>query len=1255
MHPNHRSSSRVSHTWLKVSAVVLWIWILTPGGINAQTVPQFQIRIMPLGDSITEGCCEGGAPPIGDPRNGGYRDELLDGLRNAGINANFVGTLRSLPAHGFDADPDFDADHEGHPGYRADQIADNVYGWLVKTRPDIVLLHIGTNDVEANRYGDGPLERFWRDARVRTDVADVQRILQEIDRYSRDVRVILARITNRSCANRIGEDLENCREHQTTTTLFNREVALMAETRIAFGDKIILVDMENGAGLDYSATGDMFPGLDKPDGVHLLESGFSKMAQVWLSVARPECEALLVKMKAEHDERMAWWREAQFGMFIHWGLYAIPAGEWEGTQYPLPSCLSKDGKGKREEPVDGRCPSYKDENVPPSCLFNGEEPVDGKCPPTTSEWIMSDAKVSAAEYEQKLVGKFNPSQFDPDAWVSLAKAAGMKYIVFTAKHHDGFCMWDTAQKADQEPYSIMRTPFKRDVLKELSKAAIRHGIKFGVYYSITDWHHPAFQEDSTTYDKEKSKEYMKKQLEELSTYNPSIIWLDVVPTWWTAEDGNDLFRYIQELGPGIIIDDRGGKRDPDLPNLAPGVVDTSVPHDHLTFEQERKLPSVELLKSLPGEDWEQCMTMNRNWGFNKFDNQWKSAETLHGYLSDITSKGGNFLLNVGPDADGVIPQASAVRLLELGRLRAMNRSSPIDPRVYYVGAYPGLIYEVAWFKEPGVSDAIAKWHTSDLLARAWRESGDLAPAPRDPQALTGFAVGANLSPRVYYLGVERLPGHALHIWELAWFNDTWHATDLFDRVEQESGQNPAPPAAGGRMLTGFGVGMDLDPRVYYLGADKQIHELAWFKDDPQGPGALGKWHYRPVGQEAGAVPAAAGSALAGFGVGTDLDPRVYYLGADNQVHELAWFNDTPQGPSALGRWHYRAVGQEVQAPKADVGSALAGFGVGTDLDPRVYYLGADDKHVHELAWTRGPNDPANAWHTRDVHDSVVPWTPTDADGSALTGFGARANLDPRVYYVSKDSERDGYYPNGLVWLNGRWQFREGAKELRLDPALPPVPVTSLASPDSKLTGFAVGYHEPRVYFENSKGDVNELRVVNTVEIDDDMKVLGLINPDYSKWTVSENIQGEAPKAHPHSALTSFGVGGEGLKDGNTYEVVNDLVTFEVIPDKPEPAPAACPADYEGSFRFQALLTNVSSQSLGAVGVEIESLTGGNSLLTDYDTGLAGPGDLVDVVPLKDEYVDRILVRNEEIKVPFTVCLRSKNKFAFYVNVWATTK
>jgi alpha-L-fucosidase len=312
---------------------------------------------------------------------------------------------------------------------------------------------------------------------------------------------------------------------------------------------------------------------------------------------------------AQHADRMQWWREARFGMFIHWGVYSVPAGTYNGKQIP--------GIG---------------------------------------EWIMHRGKIPVAEYRE-YARQFNPVKFNADDWVRLARQAGMKYIVITSKHHDGFAMFDS--KASD--WNIVKaSPFGRDPLKELAAACKKHGIKLGFYYSqAQDWNNPggaaAGGQHWDPAQDGSMDDYLRNvaapQVREiLSNYGPiAVLWWDT-PVDMSRERAEMLLPLLR-LQPGIIHNNRlgGGFNG-----------DTETP--------EQFIPAT----GYPGRDWETCMTMNDTWGYKSYDDNWKSAGTLIRNLVDIASKGGNYLLNVGPTSEGLIPQPSVERLQEIGRWMKVN-------------------------------------------------------------------------------------------------------------------------------------------------------------------------------------------------------------------------------------------------------------------------------------------------------------------------------------------------------------------------------------------------------------------------------------------------------------------------------------------------------------------------------------------------------------------------------------------------------
>ena len=346
---------------------------------------------------------------------------------------------------------------------------------------------------------------------------------------------------------------------------------------------------------------------------------------IWVMILSVGCQqpsgTTALETPEEYRKRMEWWHDARFGMFIHWGPYAVFGGEYKG-----------------------------------------------KIAPGGAEWIMYTLQIPVKEYEA-VARTFNPQDFDARRWVRVAKDAGMKYIVFTTKHHDGFCMWHTKLT----DYNIVDyTPFHRDVLKELADACHEEGMKLGFYYSIMDWHHPWAHGDSFPKYRD---EYMKPQLKELLTNygKVSVLWFDGewIPEW-TEEQGKELYAYVRTLQPDIIVNNRVGKGRLGMEGLNKG---QGYAGDFGTPEQG--IPDHD-----PGYAWETCMTINGSWGYKKSDNDWKSTRQLLHYLIDIVSKGGNYLLNVGPDAQGVIPAPSVQRLQEMGQWLRVNGEAIYNTRSF---------------------------------------------------------------------------------------------------------------------------------------------------------------------------------------------------------------------------------------------------------------------------------------------------------------------------------------------------------------------------------------------------------------------------------------------------------------------------------------------------------------------------------------------------------------------------------------------
>ncbi len=349
--------------------------------------------------------------------------------------------------------------------------------------------------------------------------------------------------------------------------------------------------------------------------------------------------ALAPAEESAQDQRIEWWLDAKFGMFIHWGPYSVLGGEWEGKQ------IEHD---------------------------------------QIAEWIMKWLEIPVEDYRNMAAG-FNPTAFDAMEWVKLAKNAGMKYIIITAKHHDGFAMYDS----EVSPYNIVdHTPFKRDIIRELSDACAGAGIRFGVYYSHReDWDHPYaygntwdFDSSQTNLDSMDHPELFRKYLDEksipqlkelLTDYGPiSVVWFD--RGMYTQDQGQEFADLVHSLQPNCLVNGRVGHYYKELLGDYQNLNDNGMPPGGIE------------------EYWETPQTLNDTWGYSKFDNNWKEAREIIRRLVSIAGKGGNYLLNIGPSGEGNIPQASIDILEQVGRWMKDNNES-----IYGTSASP-FPYELPW-------------------------------------------------------------------------------------------------------------------------------------------------------------------------------------------------------------------------------------------------------------------------------------------------------------------------------------------------------------------------------------------------------------------------------------------------------------------------------------------------------------------------------------------------------------------------------
>jgi alpha-L-fucosidase len=329
------------------------------------------------------------------------------------------------------------------------------------------------------------------------------------------------------------------------------------------------------------------------------------------SLALPSKAIPNQETEAQREARMKWWTEARFGMFIHWGLYALPARH---------------------------------------------------------EWVKKQEAITEEAY-QKYFDHFNPDLYNPKEWARLAKAAGMKYFVVTTKHHEGFCLWDTKYG----DYKATKTPYGKDLIKPMLEAFRAEGLRVGFYHSLLDWHHPEypvdrnhpmfnnleFKKKAANRDIRKYAEYLHNQVRELLTeYGPiDCLFMDFSFPGENGKGRNDwqsekLLKMIRELQPQIIVDDRLDLLD------VPGGWDYRTP--------EQFMPQEWLTVNGKRVPWETCQTFSGSWGYHRDEATWKSVRQLVVMLAEVVSKGGNLILNVGPTARGTFDDRAKERLEGIG-------------------------------------------------------------------------------------------------------------------------------------------------------------------------------------------------------------------------------------------------------------------------------------------------------------------------------------------------------------------------------------------------------------------------------------------------------------------------------------------------------------------------------------------------------------------------------------------------------------
>jgi len=402
-----------------------------------------------------------------------------------------------------------------------------------------------------------------------------------------------------------------------------------------------------------------------------------------LALATPFRTSLYGQAKAAPDmpapADLSWWREARFGMFVHWGPVSL-----RGTEIGW-------SRGK-------------------------EVPVD--------------------EYDA-LYRQFNPTSFDATAWARLAKAAGMKYLVLTTKHHDGFCLWNSRLT----DYTITNTPFRRDVVRELADACRREGMPFCAYHSILDWRHPDYPLGSPggktkkpSADMARYVTYLKGQLTELvSNYGPlGLLWFD--GGWedaWSEQMGRELYHHVRALQPSVIVNNRVGK-------ALEGMAGTSATG---AFAADYDTPEQQVGRYRDDRAWESCITICKQWAW-KPDDALKSFAECVETLVTCAGGDGNLLLNVGPMPSGLIEPRQQDRLREIGRWLTVHGES-----IYGTRGGP-------WRPQPwGVSTRVGR--VAYLHVLRWPGDGALVVPALGPRPLTARVLGgATADVRTTAAGIE---------------------------------------------------------------------------------------------------------------------------------------------------------------------------------------------------------------------------------------------------------------------------------------------------------------------------------------------------------------------------------------------------------------------------------------------------------------------------------------------------------------------